>query len=56
MDHLDQVLASGSLNFDYSAALRAGLSLGKKLLNKYYHLTDNSEVCRMAISKLLYNI
>ena len=51
MDHLDQVLASGVFNADYSPALRAGLSVGKKGMNKYYRLTDDSEVCRMAISE-----
>jgi hypothetical protein len=45
-------LAAASNNEAYSPAIRAALKLGTKLLNKYYSLTDNSEVYRIAMGEL----
>jgi len=53
MDHIDTHLATASKNLKYSPAIRAALALGKSHLNKYYNMTDHSEVYRIAMSKLL---
>ncbi len=49
MDRMHDELTNAAENVDYSVALRSTLSLGIKLLNKYYSLTDNSEVYRIAV-------
>lgn len=51
MDHIDAHLATASQNAKYSSAIRASLALGKAHLNKYYNMTDQSEVYRIAMSK-----
>jgi hypothetical protein len=49
MDHIDQHLATRSPDRFYSPAVRVALTLGKKTLNRYYNLTDDSEVYRIAM-------
>ena len=50
MDHLDKVLATAADNSSkFSPAIRAALAIGKTTLNKYYNLTDQSEVYRIAM-------
>jgi len=49
MDHIDAHLTTVSQNSKYSPAIRASLALGKAHLNKYYDLTDHSEVYRIAM-------
>jgi hypothetical protein len=51
MDRMHSELTSASNNEDYSPAIRAALKLGIRLLNKYYSLTDNSEIYRIAMGK-----
>ena len=51
MDKMHADLTASSENEDYTPAIRAALKLGINLLDKYYSLTDNSEVYRIAISK-----
>jgi hypothetical protein len=53
MDYIDKHLASGSVNGKYLPSIRAAMVVGKKLLNKYYTLTDHSEVYRIAMGTLL---
>ena len=53
MDHIDRHLTSSALNSAYHPAIKAALAIGKKLLNKYYTLTDHSEMYRIALSKFL---
>jgi hypothetical protein len=51
MDAIDEVLTTQSLDkVHLDPAIRAALSLAKKTLNKYYNLTDDSEIYRMAMS------
>lgn len=52
MDKIDKHLASCAVDTAYSPALRGAFKLGKDLLNKYYSLTDSSDVYRIAISEL----
>lgn len=52
MDLIDAELATKATNLAFSPSLRAAISLGKKLLNKYYSMTDNSNVYRIAMSEL----
>ncbi|KAJ3738192.1 hypothetical protein EV360DRAFT_58350, partial [Lentinula raphanica] len=50
MDAIDETLASGIIDeATLSAPVRHTLSLGKKTLNKYYELTDDSYIYRIAI-------
>ena len=51
MDHIDAHLATASQNLDLSPAIRASLALGKTHLNKYYALTDQTEVYHIAMSE-----
>jgi hypothetical protein len=53
MDHIDETLASQSIDPDYEPSIRAGLSLAKITLNRYYSATDNSEVYRIAMGEHL---
>ena len=50
MDHLDQHLATSAVNLSLPASIRAAATLGKQTLNKYYRMTDLSEVYRIAMS------
>lgn len=51
MDAIDEALATGIIdNNILSEPIRHALSIGKKTLNKYYALTDNSTIYRMAMS------
>jgi hypothetical protein len=52
MDHIDTHLATASQDLKYSPAIRASLALGKAHLNKYYDMTDHSEVYRIMMSAL----
>ena len=49
MDHLDQHLATSALNLELPASIRAAATLGKRTLNKYYTMTDHSEIYRIAM-------
>ena len=52
MDYIDKHLATGSVNERYLPSIRAAMAIGKKLLNKYYTLTDHAEVYRIAMGTL----
>jgi hypothetical protein len=54
MDHLDQHLASFALDLSLPASIRAAATLGKRTLNKYYTMTDLSEVYRIAMGKVSF--
>lgn len=49
MDKMHTELTAAAENVEYSPALQAALTLGKNLLNKYYSLSDDSEIYRIAI-------
>jgi hypothetical protein len=49
MDHIDEHLASASVNLKYDPAIRAALGIGKRTLNRYYSRTDQSELYRIAM-------
>jgi hypothetical protein len=49
MDRMHADLQAACNNEDYSIAIRAALEVGMNLLNKYYSITDNSEVYRIAM-------
>ena len=51
MDHLDQHLATSSIKMLLPASIRAAATLGKRTLNKYYTMTDHTEVYRIAMGK-----
>lgn len=52
MDKMHTELTSAIENFDYSPALKSALSLGKTVLDKYYSLSDDSEVYRIAMGSI----
>ncbi|KAA1479017.1 hypothetical protein DENSPDRAFT_751545, partial [Dentipellis sp. KUC8613] len=49
MDHIDQHFATEALNTKLNPAIRASISIAKRTLNRYYNLTDHSEVYRIAM-------
>ncbi|KAE9398591.1 hypothetical protein BT96DRAFT_821741, partial [Gymnopus androsaceus JB14] len=50
MDAIDEAFATGIINEQLlSEPIRHALSMGKKTLNKYYTLTDDSDIYRMAM-------
>jgi hypothetical protein len=51
MDHIDEVLTTQSFDPVYSAAVRTSLNMAKRTLNRYYELTDSSDVYRITMGK-----
>ena len=51
MDKIDEVLTTNAIETDYLPAIKAALAVGSKLLNRYYELTDISDIYRIATSK-----
>ncbi|KAI0754552.1 hypothetical protein C8Q80DRAFT_1056960, partial [Daedaleopsis nitida] len=49
MDHIDTVLTNQTRDEKYDSAIRAALHLGKKVLNRYYDLSDLSAVYQLAL-------
>ncbi|KAF8171479.1 hypothetical protein BJ912DRAFT_860531 [Pholiota molesta] len=49
MDYIDLQLNKSALNSKYSMAIKTAISLGKKTLNRYYNLSDHSEIYRIAM-------
>ena len=54
MDKMHAELTAAVENVEYLPALQAALELGKNLLNKYYSLSDNSEIYRIEMG--MYNM
>jgi len=54
MDVIDERFSTDSLDRSgYDASIRASLGLAKKTLNRYYNMTDWSEVYRIAMGMFL---
>jgi hypothetical protein len=53
MDYLDQQLTSSALIVRYSESIKAAITLGKKTLNRYYDMSDQSEIYRIAMGKCI---
>ena len=53
MDFIDKHLATGSNNPKYLPSIQASMLIGKRLLNKYYNMTDYSEVYRIAMGMFI---
>lgn len=52
MDAIDDTFGSGIINRRLlSRPIRHALSLGKKTLNRYYGLTDDSDIYRLSMGK-----
>ena len=51
MDFIDGKLNESMLDPKYSKAIKIAISLGKKMLNKYYDMSDHSEIYRIAMGK-----
>ncbi|KII87298.1 hypothetical protein PLICRDRAFT_177063 [Plicaturopsis crispa FD-325 SS-3] len=49
MDHIDQILATQSIDKELEPSIRAAVMMGKKTLNRYYDKTDYSEVYQIAM-------
>ncbi|KAF9221347.1 hypothetical protein BS17DRAFT_655248, partial [Gyrodon lividus] len=49
MDLINEKLTTYSLNPKYSPAIHAAVGLAKQTLNRYYQLTDSTEVYRIAM-------
>lgn len=53
MDFINDKLTAHAHDRTLSPAIKASLELGKKTLNRYYSLTDSSEVYRIAMGTWL---
>ena len=51
MDHLDEHLATSAIKSSLTPSIHAAAVLGKRTLNKYYTMTDQSEVYQIAMGK-----
>ena len=51
IDKMHDKLIKAAENNQYLLPLWAALSIGERLLNKYYSLTDDSEIYHIAMSK-----
>jgi len=50
MDHINKVLATSANNTSqFSPAIHAALAIDKTVMNKYYNLTDQSEIYCIAM-------
>ena len=49
MDHIDNYLATTIRDKSILDGLRGALALGKRTLNRYYTLTDSSDIYRIAM-------
>ena len=54
MDQMHTDLVTACANENYPPAIHAALKIGKKLLDKYYSITDDSEIYSIAMSKSIY--
>ncbi len=51
MDMIDKVLATAAVNdMEFSAPIRSSLLVAKQTLNRYYHLTDDSDLYHIAMN------
>lgn len=51
IDYIDQQLTNSTLDPKYSKSIKTAISLGKWTLNRYYDMTDHSEIYRIAMGK-----
>jgi hypothetical protein len=51
IDHIDEILTSHRSNISLNPAVQSALALGKKTLDRYYSLTDSSDVYRIAMGR-----
>jgi hypothetical protein len=49
MDHIDERFATDAINPLYEPSIQSALGIAKKTLNRYYNMTDHSEVYRIAM-------
>jgi hypothetical protein len=56
MDIIDKHLATAALDDRYCPPIQAALAVGKNLLNKYYNMTDHSELFRIAMGTWLHTL
>lgn len=52
MDYLDAQLTASALNPLYADSIKSAIALGKRTLNRYYDMTDHSEIYRIAMGEL----
>jgi len=53
MDAIDRAFTTASMDGDhFSLPIKIALELGKHIMNKYYNLTDESEIYRVSIGTL----
>lgn len=55
MDHIDSKFATDALNMAFKPSIHSSLFLAKKTLNRYYDMTDHSEVCHIAMGKFYFS-
>jgi len=55
MDTIDRAFTTATMDDkEFCLPIKLGLELGKQIMNKYYNLTDESEIYRMSIGNFLF--
>ena len=51
MDTIDHAFTTASMDGEeFCLSIKLGLEIGKRIMNKYYNLMDESEIYRVSIS------
>jgi hypothetical protein len=57
MDTIDRAFTTAAMdNEEFCLPIKLGLELGKRIMNKYYNLTDESEIYRVLIGNFLFSV
>ena len=57
MDTIDRAFTTAAMDDEeFCLPIKLGLELGKQIMNKYYNLTDESEIYRVSIGNFLFSV
>jgi hypothetical protein len=57
MDTIDRAFTTAAMDDEeFCLPIKLGLELGKRIMNKYYNLTDESEIYRVSIGNFLFSV
>lgn len=54
MDAIDKAFTDASLSDEYSLAIQVALDFGKRMMNKYYNLSDESDIYCIALRMFVF--
>lgn len=57
MDTIDRAFTTAAMDDEeFCLPIKLGLELGKRIMNKYYNLTDESEIYHVSIGNFLFSV